>query len=107
MNIRMYSIALLASAIPLIATAKTAISLDKGDFLSAKKIERGGEELVSVKLSKSGKAKLRKLNHGSVHTEIGGVASDFTLREPITGDGLQMGPYSEIDAAKVVQAINK
>jgi hypothetical protein len=110
MNLRIYTIALLASAIPLFATAQTAISLNPGDFVAAKRIAKNGEEVVSVKLSKSGKAKFRKLNHGSVnkavHAEIGGVTSDFTLREPIHEDRLEMGPYSMKDAEKVVTAIN-
>ncbi len=62
MNLRMFSIALMASAIPFSALAEAGIKLDKGDFISAKRSRHNGEEVVSVKLSKSGKAKLRKLN---------------------------------------------
>lgn len=62
MNLRMFSIALMASAIPLAALAQAGITLDKGDFLSAQKNKRNGETIVSVKLSKSGKAKLKRLH---------------------------------------------
>lgn len=112
MNIRLFTVALLASAIPLAVSAgKKEISLDKSDFIAAEKIAEDGEAIVKLKLSKSGKAKLKKLNEQKVgqevHTEIGGVSSDFQLRVPITGDGLEMGPYSESDAKKVVTAINR
>jgi hypothetical protein len=64
-----------------------------------------------VKLTKSGKSKVRKLNHDSVgqtvHSEIAGVSTDLHLREPIQGNSLEMGPYSSGDAQKVVDAINR
>jgi hypothetical protein len=111
MNLRTFSFVLLASALPLLAAAEAAgVTLDKADFLSARRITRRGEAIVGVKLSKSGKAKLRKLNGSSVNrevrSEIAGVAKEFVLREPIRGDGLEMGPYSVSDADKVVSAIN-
>jgi hypothetical protein len=109
MNLRLFSIALMTSALPLIAHADPTISLDKADFVVAKTISQDGETIVSAKLSKSGKAKFKKLNkqvNSEVHTDIAGVESDFKLREPIVGDGLQMGPYSNSDAQKVVTAIN-
>ena len=112
MNKRLFSIALLISALPLFALAESAgISLDKGDFISAERLVANGESRVSVKLSKSGKAKLKKLNKESVgktvHSEIAGVATDIVLKMPITGDGLEVGPYSASDADKVVAEINK
>jgi hypothetical protein len=112
MNLRQFSIAVLVSALPLMAMAESAaISLDKGDFIAAERVSKNGETVVSVKLSKSGKAKFKKLNAQSVdkevHSDIAGVTSDFKLREPIKGDELQMGPYSADDAAHVVAAINK
>lgn len=111
MNLRLFSIALLISALPSLSWADPAISLNKEDFVAAEKISRDGEVIVSVKLSKSGKAKFKKLNRQAVskeiHAEIAGVSSDFKLREPIKGDGLEMGPYSAGDAQKVVSEINK
>jgi hypothetical protein len=111
MNLRLFTIALLVSALPSLPSAAGTISLDKGDFIAAEKISRDGETIVSVKLSKSGKAKLKKLNKHSVnqevHSEIAGVSSDFKLREPVKGDGLEMGPYSTDDAQKIVFEINK
>lgn len=62
MNIRTFSIALLISALPISVQAYSKkIPLDKGDFIAAEKITRSGKSVVSVKLSKSGKAKLKKI----------------------------------------------
>jgi hypothetical protein len=111
MNLRLFTIALLISALPSISSATPAISLDKGDFIAAEKLSKDGETIVSVTLSKSGKAKFKKLNEQSVdkeiHSEIAGVTADFKLREPIKGDALEMGPYSNDQAQKVVAEINK
>jgi hypothetical protein len=104
----MFTIALLVSALPLLAHAN--VSFNKGDFIAAHEITRNGEVLVSVKLSKSGKAKVKKLNREAVgeavHMEVGDVAKDFTLKVPIKGESLEMGPYSPSDAERVVSAIN-
>lgn len=63
MNLRMYSIALLVSAIPLFAHAEAhGISLNKEDFVAAEKMAHDGSTIVNVKLSKSGRAKFKKLN---------------------------------------------
>lgn len=63
MNIRLFTVALLASSLPLAAQAGTKkLSLDKGDFISEDYAMEEGEATVKVKLSKSGKAKLRKLH---------------------------------------------
>jgi hypothetical protein len=82
MNLRSFSIALLISAVPLFSLAQASdISLNKGDFIFAKQVSHNGETIVRVKLSKSGKAKLKKLNakyvNEKVHTELAGVASNF------------------------------
>jgi hypothetical protein len=61
MNLRHFSIALLISAIPGFSSATQNISLNQGDFLAAEKLTSDGERVLNVKLSKSGKAKLRKL----------------------------------------------
>lgn len=67
MNLRLFSVVLMASAIPLsVSAGSTRISLTEGDFISAEKITRDGGSLVSVKLSKSGKAKLKKLKRASL-----------------------------------------
>jgi hypothetical protein len=112
MNLRMFTIAMLVSAIPMCAMAESAgITLNKGDFISAKQISRNGGTLISTKLSKSGRAKFKKLNQHSVgqavHAEIDGVSSDFTLRDTIHGNGLEMGPFSPDEAQKVSTAINR
>lgn len=64
MNKKTFSIALMASALPLLASASSVSSLNKGDFVSSEK-NRNGRTVVSVKLSKSGKAKLRRMNRES------------------------------------------
>jgi hypothetical protein len=112
MNFRLFSIVLLASALPLTVSAgNRRISFNRGDFVGARRVSRNGEDLVSVKLSKSGKAKLKKLNEESVgeavHMEVGGVTGDLKLREKILGDRMEMGPFSPGDAQKVVQAIQQ
>jgi len=110
MNLKMYSLALLISAVPHFALAGPAISLNRGDFIIAERVTDFGDTVLKVKLSKSGKAKFKKLNRQAlnkdVHTEVAGVTSDFTLREPIRGDGIEIGPYSADDATRVVAAIN-
>lgn len=87
MNLRLFSIALLISALPNLAFTDSLISLNKGDFIAAERLSRTGETIISVKLSKSGKAKFRKLNESSVdkevQSEIAGISSKFKLREPI------------------------
>lgn len=110
MNLRLYSIALLISAIPQLAMAGPDVTLSKEDFLAAERVTPEGDTVLKVKLSKSGKAKFNKLNQHSVnkevHANIGGITSDFKLREPIKADELQMGPYSAKDADRVVNEIN-
>ncbi len=66
MNLRQFSIAFLISALPLAALADSTISLNRGDFIAAERISKDGETIVSVKLSKSGKAKFKKLNASHV-----------------------------------------
>jgi hypothetical protein len=111
MNLRQFSMAILISALPLITAAGAPdVSFTEADFLSAKETVRNGETLVSVKLSKSGKAKIKRINAiipAEAHTEVAGVESTFDVRVPIAGDELEMGPYSASDAAKVVKEINE
>lgn len=108
MNKRTFAVSLLLSALPSLAMAGS-INLNKGDFRSAKRFTRNGEVLLSLKLSKSGKAKFRELKKergGPVRSNVAGVTNDFTLRAPITGNQLEAGPYSEEDAQAVLTAIN-
>lgn len=111
MNLRHFTLALLISALPQVhATETAAIKLDKGDFLSAEQITRDGETLVRVRLSKSGKAKIRKLSRSAmgseIRIEVGGVSKHFKLKVPIEGDDLEMGPYNQAGASKVVKTVN-
>lgn len=111
MNLRLFSIALLLTIQPIIASAGSTRSLGKKDFVSAQESTKDGKTIVSAKLSELGKSKFKKLNETAidkeVHSEIAGVLSDFKLREPIKGDSLEMGPYSAEEARKVVTEINK
>ncbi len=61
MNLRQFSIAFLISALPMAVIADPSIALNRGDFIAAETVNREGESIVRVKLSKSGKAKLKKL----------------------------------------------
>lgn len=71
MNLRHYSIALLISALPIFALAQThGISLGASDFKSAETITKNGESIVKVRLSKSGKAKFKKLNELKTLNEV-------------------------------------
>lgn len=111
MNLRVFSIAILASAIPLsLQAGEKRISLNQGDFISAKQISQHGEALISVKLSKSGKAKIRKLGQqsqgGKVHAEIAGVKSDLLLRDLIQGGALEIEPLSQLDVGKASASNN-
>jgi hypothetical protein len=72
MNLRLFSMAVLVSALPMISQAQASrLSLNHGDFVAAGVAVQEGEAVVKVKLSKSGKAKLKKLNAESFLTEIG------------------------------------
>ena len=61
MNLRLFSIAVLVSALPLTLPASNEISFDHADFLSTDSVTDYGESVPKVKLSKSGKAKLKRL----------------------------------------------
>jgi hypothetical protein len=71
MNIRLFSIALLVSGLPLFTFAEgTEISLNRGDFVAAERLSQNGETPMRVKLSKSGKAKFKKLNESAIGREV-------------------------------------
>ena len=62
MNLRLYSVALLVSALPIFAIAQShGVTLGASDFISAEKNLENGETIVSLKLSKSGRSKFKKL----------------------------------------------
>jgi hypothetical protein len=63
MNLRLYSIALLISAFPQLVSAQASqVKFNAGDFKAIERLAPDGRTLVQVKLSKSGKAKLKKLD---------------------------------------------
>ena len=63
MNLRHFSMALLISALPLSLSAEQASKFNEGDFKVVEKQADGVEPELKVKLSKSGKAKLKRLQH--------------------------------------------
>jgi hypothetical protein len=65
MNFRQFSIAVLISALPGFTLADSSIAFNQGDFVSAQKESPNGETILNVKLSKSGRAKVKKLNQAS------------------------------------------
>ncbi len=70
MNLRLFSVALLVSALPFLAHAEASgLKLNQGDFVSAERVSENGETVLSVKLSKSGKAKFKKLG-GHLNQEL-------------------------------------
>lgn len=109
MNKRMFAMAALLSAMPLLAQAEN-LSLAPGDFLSAEKLTEDGNVVLSVKLSKSGKAKIRELNRTSVgqmvHVELGDLERDIRLVEPIEGDQLKISFKTPQNAERVVARFN-
>lgn len=71
MNLRQFSMTLLVSALPLYAVAESSgISFHKEDFISAERLSQDGETVIDVKLSKSGKAKVKKINKGLLQPEV-------------------------------------
>lgn len=113
MNLRHYSIAILISALPAFALAQShGISLAASDFVAAERVAAEGDTIIKVKLSKSGKAKFKKLGElktdsANVHTEIAGVVRDLKLRTKIDGDSLEMGPFAQSEAVKIETEINR
>ncbi len=76
--------------------------------MAAQSISRDGETVLKVKLSKSGKAKLRQLKKDdAILTEVAGVTSNFKIRETILGEDLEIGPYSPGEAQAIVKVINQ
>jgi hypothetical protein len=67
MNLRLYSIAFLISALPHLTVANSESFLTKEDFTAVEKVDSEGTSIVKVKLSKSGKAKFKKLNRQSLN----------------------------------------
>ena len=86
------------------------ITLNKGDFVAAERVSEEGQTIVKVKLSKSGKAKFKKLNRESVGKNvplaIKQFKSEFTLRVPIEGEKLEIGPLDKEVAVSIVEEIN-
>lgn len=62
MNKRLFSMALLMSALPFVSPAEIqTLQLNSGDFISSERLSVEGDPLFKVKLSKAGKAKLKRV----------------------------------------------
>ncbi|MEO0337221.1 MAG: hypothetical protein AAF202_12565, partial [Pseudomonadota bacterium] len=73
MNIKQFSVALLISALPLSIQAQNRVEFERQDFKALERLNPEGETVLKVKLSKSGKAKLKKLKQEDIFaTELAG-----------------------------------
>ncbi len=106
MNLLRHSFAFLTVVLVSAATG----ALEKSDFASAKEVIRKGETLVEVTLSESGLKKIAEFNKAAVGKKIpihvSGEEFQFVLRVPIIGKQMEMGPFSELQAQRIVTAIN-
>lgn len=112
MNKRLFSIVLLISALPLFVMADgTSVTLNSGDFVSAERTTPVGDTLLKLKLSKSGKAKLRKISKssgdGEVNVALGDLRSQLKLKGVILDEDIQIGPYNSTEATQVMADVNK
>lgn len=107
MNKRLFSIALMVSAIPMIVFADgRTISLNKEDFTAAERVSPTGETLVKLKLSKSGKAKINRASKDDdVKLVFGEHVSHIKLKTKISGDDIQAGPFSSDEAQDLVHQV--
>lgn len=107
MNIKQFSLAILISALPLSAIGQTEVQFQEQDFKAAERVSDSGETVLKVKLSKSGKAKLKKLKQGDLlQTHLAGEMRSFELKAALEGESVEIGPYSEGEAKQAVLEIN-
>ncbi|RYZ78078.1 MAG: hypothetical protein EOP04_30340 [Proteobacteria bacterium] len=67
MNLRLFSVAVLVSALPWITSAEIPVTaFNPGDFVASEKLSSEGDTILDVKLSKSGKAKVKKYSEQTV-----------------------------------------
>jgi hypothetical protein len=103
-------IVLLLAAISVFSAVATNLALSKTDFVSAEEVHVGSKLLVRGTLSPEGMSKFKVLNANQVgkelDLELAGLKIHRTLRVPITGNQLEIGPFSEIEARKIVAEIN-
>jgi preprotein translocase subunit SecD len=111
MNIRNYSIALLISALPVSINASQLTEFNHSDFKAVERTHPDGETTLKIKLSKSGKAKVKKYNADHVGEKVkfqfSSTTSELTLREPIRGDSIEIGPFSEDTASAIETDFSK
>ena len=106
MNIKQFSLALLASALPLSAIGQSHVKFSQQDFKAAESVDQNGQTVLKVKLSKSGKAKLKKLQKDDVFlTDLGGVDKSFEVKAPLKHEQLQIGPYTKSEAKRAVESL--
>jgi hypothetical protein len=103
MNLKQFSIALLISALPLSVMGQARVQFQHQDFKAAERVNEEGQTVLKVKLSKSGKAKLKRLKQNDVmETELAGARKDFVIKAPIQGESVEIGPFTQKEAVKVL-----
>jgi hypothetical protein len=85
MNLKQFSIALLISALPLSVMGQARVQFQHQDFKAAERVNEEGQTVLKVKLSKSGKAKLKRLKQNDVmETELCGSSQRLCHKSPYT-----------------------
>jgi len=87
-----------------------ALGFVKADFVHAQEVKRSGKTLIDFDLSQSGTDKIKKWNttevNKKINLDISGKTFSFNLRQPITGDKVEVGPFDRNDANAILQEIN-
>ncbi len=100
MNFRLYSIAFLFSVLPIISSATNELKFNRGDFVGTERKTSDGDTVLKVRLSKSGKAKIKKLNKEEVFKKIDlkvdGGSSALQIKELFSGSEIEVGTRSNI-----------
>jgi preprotein translocase subunit SecD len=111
MDLRMFTMALVLTFSSLTSFAHgPQFDFQRKDFSHAEGVQKNGKSLVHLDLSESGKKKILQINKTEVGKAItlnvAGKSQSFTLREPITGNSLEAGPFDAQDAKKMIDEIN-
>ena len=110
LNMLRNSILFVATALAVGVCGAASFFMDAGDFTNAKVVYHRGEVLVISDLSDSGFSKMKKLNDSDLNKPLEIRIADenikLTLRSTDIQRHLQLGPFSDLMAKKIVDAIN-
>jgi hypothetical protein len=85
-------------------------SFKRSDFSHAQETVKNGRSLIQFNLSEEGKNKVKTFNKTEINKnitlDINGKVHDFTLRQAITGDKIEVGPFNHVEAKKIVEDVN-